>query len=65
MTDLGGESLSMKKKKYVYYILAFLIPFCTAMGICFGTGVYHFGDRCILHVDMYHQYCPFFTEFLN
>ena len=65
MTDLGGESLSMKKKKYVYYILAFLIPFCTAMGICFGTGVYPFGDRCILHVDMYHQYCPFFTEFLN
>lgn len=28
-----------------------------------GIGVYPFGDDCLLHVDMYHQYCPFLTEF--
>lgn len=22
-------------------------------------------DQCILHVDMYHQYCPFFSELLQ
>lgn len=53
------------KKKYFWHTLAFLLPFLTSAGICIGIGIYPFGDNCILHVDMYHQYCPFFTEFLN
>lgn len=47
------------------YVMAFLIPFFIVVLICIGNGVYPFGDNCILHIDMYHQYCPFFTEFLN
>ena len=55
----------MKKKNYAWHVGAFLIPFVVSVLICVGQGVYPFGDRCILHVDMYHQYCPFFTEFMN
>lgn len=47
------------------YIVAFGLPFFICVIICIGNGVYPFGDNCILHIDMYHQYCPFFTEFLN
>ena len=49
----------------MYYLAAFFIPFVILVIICIGNRVYPFGDNCILHVDMYHQYCPFFTEFLN
>lgn len=44
---------------------AFFVPLFITIAICVGRGVYPFGDRCILHVDMYHQYCPFFSEFLQ
>lgn len=47
------------------YLMAFFLPFAICVVICIGNGVYPFGDNCILHIDMYHQYCPFFTEFLN
>lgn len=47
------------------YAVAFFLPFLICVIICIGNGVYPFGDNCILHIDMYHQYCPFFTEFLN
>ena len=43
------------------YVMAFLMPFIICVVICIGNGVYPFGDNCILHIDMYHQYCPFFT----
>jgi uncharacterized membrane protein YfhO len=46
-------------------LAAFLIPFIICVFICISNGVYPFGDNCILHIDMYHQYCPFFTEFRN
>lgn len=57
-------------KRFAYskafpYIVAFGLPFLICVIICIGNGVYPFGDNCILHIDMYHQYCPFFTEFLN
>ncbi len=48
-----------------WILLSFCIPFCACLMICMGTGVYPFGSECILHIDMFHQYCPFFTEFLN
>jgi uncharacterized membrane protein YfhO len=53
------------KKNRIWHLLAFCIPFLASMGICMGIGIYPFGENCILHVDMYHQYCPYFTEFLN
>ncbi len=54
-----------KYKKYYAPALAFLVPLLICIGVCIGNGVYPFGDNCILHIDLYHQYCPFFTEFLN
>lgn len=47
------------------YVAAFLLPFVICVLVCIGNGVYPFGENCILHIDMYHQYCPFFTEFLH
>lgn len=44
---------------------AFFLPFLICVLICVGNGVYPFGENCILHMDMYHQYCPFFTEFME
>lgn len=45
------------------YVMAFLMPFIICVVICIGNGVYPFGDNCILHIDMYHQYCPFLQSF--
>ena len=55
----------MKMKKNLPLILSFLIPLCITGGICIARGMYPFGDQCMLHIDMYHQYAPFFTEFMN
>ena len=46
-------------------LLAFLVPFAIMLGVCIYHGMYPFGNQCILHIDMYHQYCPFTAEFLN
>lgn len=43
-------------------IVAFLIPLFICVIICIGNGIYPFGEYCLLHMDLYHQYCPFFTE---
>mgnify|MGYP003376124674 CR=1 FL=1 len=43
-------------------LTAFLIPFFICIIICIGNGVYPFGDYCLLHMDLYHQYLPFFYE---
>ena len=53
------------KKNWVWSAVAFGIPFLTSVIICAAAGVFPFGENCILHVDMYHQYCPFFMEFHN
>ena len=62
---VGQKIDQLTKKKAYPYVMAFFIPFVICVIICIGNGVYPFGDNCILHIDMYHQYCPFFTEFLN
>ena len=51
------------EKNWIWSALAFGIPFLVSVIICAAIGIYPFGDNCILHVDMYHQYCPFFMEF--
>ena len=43
-------------------MIAFGIPFIVSVIICAILGIYPFGENCVLHVDMYHQYCPFFME---
>ncbi len=51
------------KKNWIWDVAAFMIPFVVSVIICAAAGVYPFGGNCILHIDMYHQYCPFFMEF--
>lgn len=58
------SALLSGKKKWAY-LLAFGIPFVIYLVILMVNDVYPFGENCILHVDMYHQYCPFFTEFME
>lgn len=53
---------ALLKKKWIWSALAFGIPFVVSVMICAAMGIYPFGENCILHVDMYHQYCPFFIE---
>lgn len=55
-----GRNHKMKLRKC--YLAAFGIPFLICVIICIGNGVYPFGEECILEMDMYHQYCPFFHE---
>lgn len=57
--------VSEKWEKRIPLLSCFLIPFLITIIICIAHEVFPFGDRCILHVDMYHQYCPFFTEFMD
>lgn len=52
-------------KKRVSLLAAFLIPLLITLIVCISHGVFPFGEQCILHVDMYHQYCPFFTELME
>lgn len=47
------------------YLLAFFLPVLIAVAILIRNDVYPFGDNCILHIDMYHQYAPFFTELMD
>lgn len=56
---------SEKLKNTLPYMLSFLIPFFVMSGVCINHGIYPFGENCFLHIDMYHQYAPFFMEFLN
>lgn len=52
----------MEKKKRPL-LLAFCIPVAVMLAAIVYRGIYPFGDRCFLRVDMYNQYMPFFTEF--
>ncbi len=47
------------------YLLSFFIPFVTMMIIFAGNMIFPFGNRSFLHIDMYHQYFPFLTEFFH
>lgn len=51
--------------KKIPLLAGFLIPLLIAVVVCIDHGVYPFGEQCILQVDMYHQYCPFFTELMD
>ncbi len=53
---------SLWEKNWIWSALSFGIPFVVSVIICAAAGIYPFGENCILHVDMYHQYCPFFME---
>ena len=60
--DETSESF-LKRKRYL--VLAFFVPF-VLMGISFAThGVFPFGSRQIMVVDLWHQYYPFLVDLQN
>ncbi len=52
-------------KKKIPLLASFLVPLFITLIVCIDHEVFPFGDQCILHVDMYHQYCPFFSELME
>lgn len=52
-------------KKKIPLLAAALLPLLITLIICIDHEVFPFGKQCILHVDMYHQYCPFFAELME
>ncbi|HCJ41719.1 MAG TPA: hypothetical protein DHV89_09705, partial [Ruminococcus sp.] len=64
----GGQSAGRKKRmrfSSVALALSFLVPFTLMIAIFIGNGIYPFGKRSFLFSDMYHQYMPFFQEFMR
>lgn len=59
------ESYRINQKKWIIYAYAFLVPAVIMLGIFIARGIYPFGDRSFLFSDMYHQYMPFFSEFMR
>lgn len=49
----------------VMLFFAFAIPFLVMLAMFVARGIYPFGDRSFLFSDMYHQYMPFFSEFMR
>ena len=44
------------------YIFSFLVPLIIMVAIYAIREIFPFGETCYLRSDMYHQYCPFFSE---
>lgn len=44
------------------YFISFFLPLIIMIAIFAVRGIYPFGDNVYLRSDMYHQYCPFFSE---
>ncbi len=67
MRDIGSTILKEKRgtlsEYWPQYLLAFLFPTLTVLAAFAVTGCYPFGERTILTVDLYHQYCPFLVAF--
>lgn len=56
-------TFELLKEYWPQFLLAFLFPTLTVLAGFAVTGCYPFGDRTILTVDLYHQYCPFLIAF--
>jgi len=52
-------------QKNLIYILSALIPIILMLIIFIARQIFPFGDESFLHIDMYHQYFPFLTEFYH
>lgn len=47
--------------RYIY--ASFLISALIFLGVCIARGIWPFGGRTILRVDLFHQYAPYLEEF--
>ena len=52
-----------KRRRRGARILSFVIPVLVMLCIFIARGIFPFGDQSFLHMDLYHQYAPFFSEF--
>lgn len=52
-------------QKNLIYVLSTAIPLILMLIIFIAREIYPFGDESFLHIDMYHQYFPFLTEFFH
>lgn len=59
------QFFGVKKKRQIVLLLSFLLPVIIIFSIFIIQGIYPFGNRSFLFSDMYHQYMPFFSEFLR
>lgn len=59
-----GKDRTMLMEK-VAFVLSFFLPVTIMLVIFAMRGIYPFGDRSFLFSDMYHQYMPFFSEFID
>ena len=63
---IGKYGLEKEDARYrIALILSFVLPVVIMLSIFMAKGIYPFGDRSFLYSDMYHQYMPFFNEFLE
>lgn len=54
-----------KCAQHAVRVLAFGLPVAVMLVIIFAKGIYPFGDRSFLYMDMYHQYMPFLRELMR
>ena len=50
------------KRIHPMYYISFFLPLIIMIAIFAVRGIFPFGDNVYLRSDMYHQYCPFFSE---
>ncbi len=56
---------AFKRRRSLYTLLSFLIPFAAVLAVFIVQQVHPFGNKMILTVDLYHQYAPFAAELRN
>ena len=61
LADMPAEK--MKRRRRRIGLAAFFIPFLALWLAYIVQGVFPFGDRHILTIDLYHQYAPFMAEY--
>lgn len=62
---LGSRFINLFTLKRMLPVCAFLIPVLIMIFLFVIQGIYPFGGRSFLVSDMYHQYMPFFSEFMR
>ncbi len=55
----------LKKETRLLMVASFGLPFLIMIVMFVVNRIYPFGDRSFLCTDMYHQYTPFFAEFVR
>ncbi|MDD3197572.1 MAG: YfhO family protein [Eubacteriales bacterium] len=58
----AGFSLKKTLKKRRFILLSFFIPFFILLLAYASRGIFPFGNRNLLTIDLFHQYAPFIAE---